>query len=947
MIYLIVHMLYHHEKIFKKGNSFMARKKICLVDGSGYIFRAFYALPPMSSPEGVPVNAVYGFTNMFMKLTNTIESDYTLVLFDAKRANFRNEIYADYKANRKDTPEDLKPQFEIIREAVTALNLNHLEMEGYEADDLIATFAKIASDQDIDVVVISADKDLMQLVRPNVSLYDPMKDIYFDDEAVKERFGVYPNRVVDVQALMGDSSDNIPGVPSIGPKTASLLINEFGSLDSLLANLDKIPQEKRRMAIAENIDKAKISYELASLKTDAPVDSDLSKYACSCPVLEDVVAFVDKYAMRSLRNRVEKWVETQCVHGNGSKASSIAPVLAKKETIKKYELVQDEATLQKWVSMILESRAFAFDTETTGFDPIFNKIVGISLSTQEGVACYIPLAHGVVEEKPQEDLFGKSNSPKIKQLSFDVVKKLLRPIFASKSILKIGHNIKFDIHFISQVLGDDCIINPIEDTAVLSYVINSSEHGHSMDELAKLYLNYDTIKYEDVCGKGKAQISFSEVELDKALDYAAEDADITLRLYNVFKKNLVLEKMVNVYESFDRPLISVLQEIEKTGILVDVKHLSELKIEFEAKLVELEKEAYQIAGQEFNLASPKQVGEILYDKLGLKGKKTKTGSYQTGADVLEAMADEHPLPAKILEWRGFAKLKSTYTDSLLDLVDKQNRIHTTYNQTFVNTGRLSSNNPNLQNIPIRSSFGKKIRQCFVAKQGHKLVSADYSQVELRLMAVVAGVKSLKEAFINGIDIHTATASQVFGIPASEVTSDIRRDAKTINFGIIYGQSQYGLAKQLGISNEEAKNYIDSYFAKMPEIKKYMDDTISFARKNGFVQTIFGRKISVLGINDQNKRLAAFAERAAINAPLQGSASDIIKLAMIKISQLLKDGGYKTKMLLQVHDELVFESPLDEIETVSKMIKESMENVVDFDVELIVEVGIGDNWEEAH
>lgn len=925
----------------------MARKKICLVDGSGYIFRAFYALPPMSSPEGVPVNAVYGFTNMFMKLTNTIQSDYTLVLFDAKRENFRNEIYADYKANRKDTPEDLKPQFEIIREAVTALSLNHLEMEGYEADDLIATFANIAQEQDIDVVVVSADKDLMQLVRPNVCLYDPMKDIYFDDEAVKERFGVYPNRVVDVQALMGDSSDNIPGVPSIGPKTASLLINEFGSLDELLANLDKIPQEKRRQAIADNVDKAKISYQLASLKTDAPVDFDLSKYACCCPILDKVVAFVDKYAMRSLKNRVEKWVETQCVHGNGFKADSIAPILAKKEIIKKYELVQDEKTLQKWGSMIMEKRAFAFDTETTGFDPIFNKIVGISLATEEGIACYIPLAHGQIEEKTQEDLFGTSSVPAVKQLSFEIVKKHLKPLFASKSILKIGHNIKFDIHFIAQVFGDDCDINPIEDTAVLSYVINSSEHGHGMDELAKLYLNYDTIKYEDVCGKGKTQISFAQVELDKALDYAGEDADITLRMYNVFKKKLVIDKMVNIYESFDRPLISVLQTIEKNGILVDVKRLSELKIEFEAKLEELQKEAYQIAEQEFNLASPKQVGEVLYEKLGLKGKKTKTGGYQTGADVLEAMADEHELPSKILEWRGFAKLKSTYTDSLLDLVDKQHRIHTTYNQTFVNTGRLSSSNPNLQNIPIRSVFGKKIRQCFVAKAGHKLIAVDYSQVELRLMAIVANVKSLKEAFVNGVDIHTATACQVFNIPASEVTSDIRRDAKTINFGIIYGQSQYGLAKQLGISNEEAKNYIDSYFSKMPEIKKYMEDTIAFARSNGYVQTIFGRKIFVLGINDSNKRISAFAERSAINAPLQGSAADIIKLAMIKVASLLVDGGYKTKMLLQVHDELVFESPLDEIEKVSKMIKDSMENVVDFDIELIAEVGVGNNWGQAH
>lgn len=932
----------------------MTRKKICLVDGSGYIFRAFYALPPMTSPEGTPVNAVYGFTNMFMKLTNTIESDYTLVLFDAKRANFRNEIYEDYKANRQDTPDDLKPQFEIIREAVTALNLNHLEMEGYEADDLIATFAKLAQDQDIDVVIVSADKDLMQLVRTGVELYDPMKDLYFNDEAVKERFGVYPNRVVDVQALMGDSSDNIPGVPSIGPKTASLLINEFGDLENLLANLDKIPQVKRREALEENIEKARISYQLATLKTDVPVDENLSAFSCKPPSLDEATSFIDKYAMRSLRTRVERWVETQCKFGNGSKACDIAQstvqadIVIKKEIVKKYELVQDERTLQKWVSMIMEKRAFAFDTETTGFDPIFDKIVGISISTEDGVACYIPLAHGDTDEQEQEDLFAiPVKSSNIRQLSFDVVKKYLRPIFASKSILKIGHNIKFDMHFISQVLGDDFEIEPVEDTAVLSYVINSSEHGHGMDELSEKYLEHKMISFEDVCGKGKAKITFDKVDLDKALEYAAEDADITLRLYKILKKDLVDSKNVNVYETFDRPLISVLKEIEQNGILVDVEHLKSLKKEFEANLQDLEKEIYEIAGEEFNLASPKQVGEILYNKIGLKGKKTQKGSLQTGAEVLEKMAEEHELPAKILEWRSFAKLISTYTDSLMDLVDGKNRVHTNYNQTFVNTGRLSSNNPNLQNIPVRSVEGKRIRSCFVAKEGHKLVAADYSQVELRLMAVVAGVKALKDAFVNGVDIHTATASQVFNVPVEEMTSDLRRDAKAINFGIIYGISQYGLAKQLGISPEDAKRYIDSYFTKFPEIKTYMETVVLDAKEKNYVETLFGRKISVLGINDQNKRVSSFAERAAINAPLQGGAADIIKLAMVRISKKLKEDGYKSKMLLQVHDELVFEAPTDEVEKLSKMIKFEMENIVSFDVDFVAEVGVGNTWEEAH
>lgn len=915
-------------------------KKICLVDGSGYIFRAFYALPPMTSPNGTPVNAVYGFTNMFFKLTNSIECDYNLVLFDAKRKNFRNDIFPDYKANRSETPEDLIPQFPIIRQAVSALNINHLEMEGYEADDLIATYAKIAKEKGLEVIIVSADKDLMQLIGPGIKYYDPMKDVFREEKDVVDKFGVGPNRVVDVQALMGDSSDNIPGVPGIGPKTASELINKYGSLENLLSNLDDIKQEKRRQTLKDNIENARISYQLASLKTDVPVNNNLEDFKCRNPEVKQVFDFVDEYAMKSLRSRVEKWVYTQCSSANKN------GIETPKEVVKKYELVQDENTLKKWVDLIMAKRAFAFDTETTGFSPIFDKIVGFSLAIDEGVACYVPLAHGELSKGENADLF--STQQNIKQLSFDVIKKYLKPIFASKSILKIGHNIKFDMHFISQVLGNDFAIEPVEDTAVISYVLDSSNHRHGMDELAELFLNYKTITYDEVAGTGKNKVTFDKVSLDKALDYAAEDADITLRLYNILKPRLISEGMTKIYEHFDRPLIATLKEMESLGITVDVKHLYALKKEFEGKLDDLEKEIFQMVGEEFNLASPKQVGDILAKVLNIKGKKTSTGAMQTGASELEKMAEEHELPRKILEWRGFAKLKSTYTDSLLELVNGNSRVHTTYNQTYVNTGRLSSNNPNLQNIPIRSSEGKKIRQCFIPKDGYKLISSDYSQVELRLMAVIADVQALKEAFAKGIDIHTATASQVFGVPTEQVDSNMRRDAKTINFGIIYGQSQYGLAKQLGISNEEAKAYIDAYFLKMPEIKTYMDNTIEFARKNGYVVTPFGRKISVLGINDQNKRVSSFAERAAINAPLQGGASDIIKLAMNKIRQILKDDGYKTKMLLQVHDELVFEAPVDEVEKVSKMIKDVMEKVVDFHhVKFIADVGVGDNWEQAH
>lgn len=918
-------------------------KKICLIDGSGYIFRAFYALPPMSSPQGVPVNAVYGFTNMFFKLTNTIACDYNLVLFDAKRKNFRNDIFPDYKANRSETPEELIPQFPIIREAVNALNINYLEMEGYEADDLIATYAKIAKEQGLEVVVVSADKDLLQLLGDGVSYYDPMKDKFCDEKDVLDKFGVTPDRVVDVQALMGDSSDNIPGVPGVGPKTAAELINQYGDLENLLANLDEIKQEKRRQTLKDNVEKARISYQLASLKTDVPVDADLTGFKCKKPQIKQVFDFIDEYAMKSLRSRAEKWVYVQC--SSGEKSENFEDIKPR-EIVKKYELVQDEVTLKKWVDLIMAKRAFAFDTETDGFSPVFNKIVGFSMSVEEGVACYVPLAHGELNKGQSGDLFAPQVT--VKQLSFDIIKKHLKPLFASKSILKIGHNIKFDMHFMSQVLGNDFVIEPIDDTAVMSSVLDSSNHGHGMDELAELFLNYKTIAYDEVTGSGKNKVTFDKVPLDKALDYAAEDADITLRLYNVLKPRLVSEGVAKVYEHFDRPLITTLKEMEDVGITVDVKHLNELKGEFEVKLSELEKEVYLLAGEEFNLASPKQVGEILAKVLNVKGKKTSTGAMQTGASELEKMAEEHELPRKILEWRGFAKLKSTYTDSLLDLVNGNNRVHTTYNQTYVNTGRLSSNNPNLQNIPIRSSEGKKIRQCFIPRAGYRLISSDYSQVELRLMAVIADVKSLQEAFARGIDVHTATASQVFNVPANEVTSDLRRDAKTINFGIIYGQSQYGLAKQLGISNDAAKSYIDAYFAKMPEIKAYMESTIEFARTHGYVVTPFGRKIAVLGINDQNKRVSSFAERAAINAPLQGGASDIIKLAMNKIGNILKTEGYKTKMLLQVHDELVFEAPEDEVEKVSKMIKEVMENAASFhQVKFIAEVGVGDNWEQAH
>ena len=915
-------------------------QKVCLIDGSGYIFRAFYGLPMMTSPSGVPVNAVFGYTNMFLRLTQNIKCDYCLVLFDAKRRNYRNEIFPDYKGTRAEIPEELIPQFPIIREATNALNLNYLEKEGYEADDLIATYARQATEKGMEVVVVSADKDLMQLIRDGVEYYDPMKDKFYGPEDVKEKFGVYPERVVDVQALAGDSIDNVPGVPGIGLKTAAQLINDFGSLEEVLNRASEIKQNKRRETLLANIDNARISLQLVTLKNDVPVEKDITAFSCRAPHLDVLHKFIDDYGFRSLKNRIEKWADERC-----SSLPEDVQNTVFKEVEKHYELVQTEEQLKKWVERIKQKRLFAFDTETTGFNPVFDKIVGFSLATEEGIACYVPLAH---VSGHKTDLFSAPADNEIRQLDFATVKKHLAPLFADKAILKIGHNIKFDMHFFAQVIGENAVFAPVEDTAVISYVLDSSTHGHGMDELAEIFLQYQTIKYEEVCGSGRDKITFDKVELNKALDYAAEDADVTLRLYNVLKPRLFAEKLLNVYESFDRPLIPVLKDMEQQGIMVDAQALHRLSTDFEGRMRILETEIYNLAGEEFNLSSPKQIGEILFGKMGLKGKKTPGGAWQTGADVLEQLAEDGcELAQKILDWRALAKLKSTYSDALLELLDKNSRVHTTFSQIVANTGRLASSNPNLQNIPIRTEEGKKIRECFIARPGCKIISSDYSQVELRLLAAVADVKALKNAFAAGVDIHAATASHVFGIPYDKVDANTRRHAKAINFGIVYGISAYGLARQIGVAPEDAKAYIDAYFREMPEIKKYMDDTIAFARANDYVLTPFGRRCSIMGINDKNKRLAANAERAAINAPIQGGAADIIKLAMNRIPDELKKHGLKTKMLLQVHDELVFEAPENEVEEASKIIKAIMEGVVNLSVPFVAEVGVGDNWTQAH
>ena len=915
-------------------------KKICLVDGSGYIFRAFYGLPPMTSPSGVPVNAVYGFTNMFLKLTNKIDCDYNLVLFDAKRQNFRNDFYPEYKATRKDTPEDLIPQFPIIREAVSALKLNQLEMEGFEADDLIATYTSKALNKGMEVVIVSADKDLMQLIRPGVSFYDPMKDKFFTPEDVKEKFGVYPEKVPDVQALSGDSTDNVPGVPGIGPKTAAELVNTYGSLEGVLTHAEEIKQNKRRETLLANIENAKISLRLVTLKNDVPVERDIEDYPFHCPDISNAEAFVDKYGFNSLRLRVLKWVEEQCV-----KKGNIA-YPKKNEIEAKYCLASNSADLENWLKTAYKYQKIALKCFTDGSNPVFDDIKGIALATEDGNAIYIPIVKAK-ESGEVFDLFSVNNLTETKGLNTKELIKILLPVLSDNSVLKVGINIKSDMHFISKLFSEKIKIFPYDDIAIISYVLDSTNHGHGLRELAELFLDKKMQNPDVVFGTGKQKIAIENVEASIMTSFACEQADFILRILNVLRPRLLSEHMVTVYEHFDRPLVAALFDMEQNGVMVDSVKLSEFSKYLEQRLRSVEADIYQLAGEEFNIASPKQLGEILYNKLGLQGKKHSSGNFQTGADVLEQMAEEHPLPEKILEWRGINKLKTTYTDTLLQQLDKNSRIHTTYDQANVNTGRLSSNNPNLQNIPVRSEDGQKIRQCFIAKQGYKLISADYSQVELRLLAVLADVKALKEAFAEGIDIHTATAMKVFGLTKEQVTPTIRRNAKAINFGVIYGISQYGLAKQIDVTPAEAKKYIDAYFEKMPEIKVFMDKTIAFARKFGYVVTPFGRKCAVPGINDKNKRIVAFAERAAMNAPLQGGAADIMKRAMNNMFNALNNSNFQSKMLLQVHDEIVVEAPENEVENICKLIKNVMEQAVDYDVKFIADVGIGDNWSQAH
>ncbi len=912
-----------------------------LIDGSGYIFRAYYALPPLTrKSDGMPTGAVSGFCNMLFKLLEDSKSSENLqkpthfaVIFDSARKNFRNEIYSDYKANRSDAPEDLIPQFDFIRKSVLAFNLPSIELLNYEADDLIATYVEQILLAGAKVTIVSSDKDLMQLYKKDVRIYDPMKNKFILEEDVKNKFGVKPNKVIDVQSLAGDSSDNVPGVPGIGVKTAAELINKYGTLEKLLEKAGEIKQNKRRETIIENKDKAIVSKKLVTLKKDVPVKDSLEDFILKNIDKDKLFNFLREMEFNRLLSSVIS------IYGepNYSKEKNNLEDKDKiKIDTKKYKLINSIKELDLWIKEAEEKGEFAVDTETTSLDPHQADLVGISLSTEIGKACYIPINHNTGNCLKKDEVINK-----------------IKPLLEDKSVKKIGQNIKFD-YIIFYHLGIN--MSSMEDTMLISYVLDAGKNRHNMDTLSQIHLGHKTISYKELVGTGKKQINFREVEINKAAEYASEDADITLRLYRVLKNNLLSEKLENIYELFEKPLIKILAKMEINGIKVDDKFLKILSKKFEKKIQELEKKIFKISKKEFNIASTKQLGEIMYNELKISSlKKTKKGSFATSATVLEDLAFKgNELPKLVLDWRQISKLKNTYSDSLQEHINSSTkRVHTSFLLAATTTGRLASSDPNLQNIPIKSEDGRDIRKSFIAEKGNVLISADYNQIEMRILADLADVKELKKAFNNNQDIHSLTASQVFNIDIKKVSSDMRRKAKAINFGIIYGISQYGLAKQIMVSNQEAEEFLKSYFLKFPEIKSYMDSTIKFCRKSGYVSNIFGRRSHITGINDKNFNVRNFQERAAINAPIQGSASEIMRLAMIRLNKKLEDIEHdKCKMLLQIHDELIFEVSKSEENKVAKIIKDEMTSVKDSDLHsfstpLTVDLNIGDNWGLLH
>jgi DNA polymerase-1 len=963
--------------------------RVYLIDGSGYIFRAFHALPPLTRPsDGLPVGAVHGFCNMLWKLLRETKGEkrptHLAVIFDHSRVSFRNAISPDYKAHRPETPPELVPQFPLIRDAVRAFNVACIEQEGFEADDIIATYARQAAEAGAEVVIVSSDKDLMQLIEPGVSMLDTMKNKTIGEPEVIEKFGVTPDKVVDVQALAGDSTDNVPGVPGIGIKTAAELIREYGDLEALLAKAPLIKQKMRRERLIEFADQARLSRRLVELEKNVPVAEPLDGTAVEEPDPHALLAFLRTMEFNSLTKRiseafgVEPPAPGEAVHVPAPAPQQSAPAATKAEEAAtangpaqelrrvmdwlrpipfnhaRYTQVTDLQTLEDWIAAATAQGFVAFDTETTDLDAVAARLCGVSLALEPNRACYIPLAH-----RPGDGL-DFSGVGQIVQLPLEHAIPRLKALLEDESVLKIGQNIKYDLVVMRRY---GVRLAPYDDTMLMAYSVDQGRGGlagFGMDELSKRHLGHTPVAFADVAGKGKTQITFDCVPVDKATEYAAEDADVTLRLWYLFKARLAAEGMAAVYETLERPMPAILGEMELSGITVDRSVLSRLSGEFAQSLARFEDEIYTHAGQRFNIGSTMQVADLLFGKFGLPGgKKTSTGKWSTGAKVLEELVaseeltpDQRLLPSKLLEWRQLAKLKSTYTDSLPQHIDAETgRVHTSYALASTSTGRLSSTEPNLQNIPVRTKEGRQIRTAFVAEPGKKLISADYSQIELRVLAHMADIPALKRAFAEGLDIHAMTASEMFGVPVKDMPSEVRRRAKAINFGIVYGISAFGLAQQLGIGRSEAGDYIAKYFERFPGIRTYMDATRAKVREDGFVETLFGRKIHFPEIDTPQRNMRAFFERAAINAPIQGTAADILRRAMIRMPAALAAAKLSARMLLQVHDELVFEAPDAEVEATIKaavrVMEHAAEPAVAFSVPLKVDARAAHNWDEAH
>ncbi|MFV0491818.1 MAG: DNA polymerase I [Pseudorhodobacter sp.] len=920
-----------------------------LIDGSAYIFRAYHALPPLTrKSDGLPVGAVAGFCNILFRYLQENKSGdaptHAAVIFDHSSKTFRNEIYPEYKANRPEPPEDLRPQFPLTREAVEAFNMASIETEGFEADDIIATLACQARDAGGKVTIISSDKDLMQLVGNGVFMLDPMKNREIGPEEVEEKFGVPPERVVDVQALAGDSVDNVPGAPGIGVKTAALLIREFGDLETLLERADEIPQPKRRQTLIEKAEQIRISKRLVQLDCETPLDFTLESLEVREPEPDALMGFLNRMEFRTLTRRVAESLDVPpppAPETESSPPETDAPQQPPFDHAA-YEAIRDMAALEPWLAAIAERGFVAIDTETTSLDEMRANLVGISLAVEPGKACYIPLGHCLGED----DLFGGAALVE-GQIGLEQALGALKPVLEDPAILKIGQNMKYDWKIFAR---HGVFLTSIDDTMLMSSALYAGKHLHGMDTLSDTYLGHQPIPIKSLLGSGKSQITFDRVPIEEAVKYAAEDADITLRLWQILKPRLHQGKVTTVYETLERPLVPVLARMEMAGVQVDRDTLSRMSNAFAQKMAGLEAEIQELAGRSFNVGSPKQLGEILFDEMGLPGgKKGKTGAWSTGADILEDLATEHELPGKVLDWRQLSKLKSTYTDALQDHINPETgRVHTSYSLVGAVTGRLSSTDPNLQNIPIRTEEGRRIREAFVAPEGRVMVSLDYSQIELRILAHIAEIPALRQAFKDGIDIHAMTASEMFGTPVEGMDPMIRRQAKAINFGVIYGISGFGLARNLRIPRGEAQGFIDRYFERFPGIREYMSDTVKFAQENGYVQTLFGRKIHTPDINAKGPG-AGFAKRAAINAPIQGTAADIIRRAMVRMPDAIRD--LDVKMLLQVHDELLFEVAESDvaalIDTARGVMEQAAAPAIHLAVPITVDAGQGSNWAEAH